>query len=336
MTTDAESPRKDVLQNVVVLPQSELNGFHRLSQGLWKFGPAASWLPESTFHTSRRRCLSDREFLTTHFDYPAAERIPGRWLYAGPFDWHFGHFISECLGRLWALESESDIDGVVFCPTFRSNRGGFDWISKLPDWQSEILQLTKCDPKTIVFVKEPVTFEKLVVVGQGTSLGNLPKRYYMDWIGRNLVDYMNQAPMFQQVSRKLFISRAGLVHGGGFEMRNRLSTYLESMGFKEFFPEQHSLRMQLMTLIQQDLIVFESGSAVHLVELLPRLGAKVFVLPRWRDNQNDWISIFTARDITYKLSSTSTSYIGSEKRKKAETVVDIDSLIAELDDWLKD
>lgn len=337
MKTDAQSPRRDVLHNVVVLPQSELNGFHRpLSGGLWKFGPAGSRLPESAFHTRRGRCLSDREFLTTHFDNHDLIRIPGRWLYAGPFDWHFGHFISECLGRLWAIENESDIDGVVFCPTFHSRRGGFNWTSELPQWQLEVLRLTKCNLKTIYFVKEPVVFEELVVVEQGTSLGNLPERYYLDWVGRNYLEYLSQCPIHLEVSKKLFVSRAGLVTEGGFKMRNRLGAYLESMGFREFFPERHSLRVQLTTLDQQDLIVFESGSAVHLVELLPRLGAKVFVLPRWRDNQKDWIPIFTGRDITYELSRTSTSFIGSERRKRAVTVVDIDFLIGELDLWLKD
>lgn len=46
----------------------------------------------------------------------------GKYLYAGLFDPHFGHFMVECIHRLWAWRfCAGNYDGIVFAPTPRFN-----------------------------------------------------------------------------------------------------------------------------------------------------------------------------------------------------------------------
>ncbi len=39
--------------------------------------------------------------------------VIGKWLYLGASSSHFGHYMSECTSRMWALENISDCLGVI-------------------------------------------------------------------------------------------------------------------------------------------------------------------------------------------------------------------------------
>ncbi len=86
--------------------------------------------------------------------------LRGRFLYLGWFFNHYGHFLLESLGRLWALEEADAIDGVLFHGDSPPARPLL-----------RILALAGLEPARIHLITEPIEVETLLVPSQRSVLG---------------------------------------------------------------------------------------------------------------------------------------------------------------------
>ncbi|MCB6176728.1 glycosyltransferase family 61 protein [Rhodobacter sp. Har01] len=201
---------------------------------------------------------------------------PGRWMWAGPLHAHFGHFLTESTGRLWALERlEKDIDGIVFLPGAPLDPAA--GAPELTGFQRAFLDLL--DLRVPVRVLDrPTRFEHLEVPGQGFGIGPLAggtapfRAFIRNRFARSV------APDGPQ---RLYISRAKLgADFGGILGEKRLQTYLEQAGYAIFHPQLQSLTEQIACYKAARLVVAPDGSALHLLAMVARPDLRVAVIRR--------------------------------------------------------
>lgn len=200
--------------------------------------------------------------------------LPGRWLWAGVRMEHFGHFLMESLGRLWALGAEK-VDGVLFIPEdgFRPDKGE----RALAGWQARLLQLLQID-LAVKLAHEPLRVQELVVPGQGFGLGPLIggtarfRRFVADRFARDI------AP---EGGAKLYLSRSNLPERlGGIIREGQLEKELAEKGYEVFHPQDHALEVQIARYKAATHVIGLDGSALHLFGLVARPDQRVAVIRR--------------------------------------------------------
>lgn len=199
-------------------------------------------------------------------------QLPGRWLYAGLLWVHFGHFLAESTARLWPLPAlAQDLDGVLFTPKRPANGG-----DTRPMQHDFFAQLGIDLP--IKVVTEATQIEHLHVPGQGFGLGPIvagtPE--YRAMIHQNFgADVAPDGP------EQLYISRAGLgIRRGGIIGEEFLEENMRQNGYEIFYPERHSMEVQIARYKAARQIVALDGSALHLFALVGRPDQQVAMIPR--------------------------------------------------------
>lgn len=95
---------------------------------------------------------------------PPARRLGGSFLYAGPAMMHFGHFLIEGLGRLWALRQRADLP-IAWHPMpfpFAHDH----W----PGWMERLVALVGLAGRKHLMVREPMLIEELMVPDLGYAI----------------------------------------------------------------------------------------------------------------------------------------------------------------------
>ena len=203
----------------------------------------------------------------------AVEDLPGRWLWAGVRMDHFGHFIMESLGRLWALDREK-VDGILFIP-----EGGFrpEATPELASWQRLFLQLLQVD-LPVKLLTRATRVAELVVPGQGFGIGPL--------IGgtaefRAFVQGRFAKDIAPAGAERLYLSRSRLQADlGGIIRETQLEQDLATQGYQVFHPQDHGLEAQIAAYKAASHVVSLDGSALHLFALVARADQRVAVIKR--------------------------------------------------------
>lgn len=185
--------------------------------------------------------------------------LAGRHLWGGTLFFHFGHFLTESLSRLWAA-ADSGARSILFTP--KSPRG------KQPEgptpWQRAILDgLGVRLPLRILC--NPVRVEELLVPAQGFGLGPLS----------------GGSPAFRAFARglrppdtaagtgKLYLSRSRLPGKTGSILGEAaLERALEELGIRVFHPQDHPIADQIRVLAAARDVIGPEGSAFHLAGLV--------------------------------------------------------------------
>lgn len=191
--------------------------------------------------------------------------LPGRHVFVGPAVHHFGHMLGEFLHRLWVLGEDPKLVPLLV----RAQKP-----PEVPRFVSEYLRLIgAAEP---VLVSAPTMVEELVVGEPGRLLRTETTPEYGRLIGARLppalLDPPGQAP-------RLAILRGHLQTGrclGEAWMEQALA----AQGYRVFRPEAHSLAEQIAAMTGAGHIVFSEGSALHVLDLLPPIRARVAVIGR--------------------------------------------------------
>ncbi|GLS86075.1 hypothetical protein GCM10010873_10490 [Cypionkella aquatica] len=204
------------------------------------------------------------------------EYQPGRWLWGGKLLNHFGHFLIESTGRLWALDHvQGQLDGIVFIP--EGPMTGADQAAELKGFQRLFFDLLGITLPIKVLTK-PTRFEHLEVPGQGFGIGPLgggtdPFRAY---IQKNFAIQVQP-----EGGERLYISRSELdVSLGGILGEMRLERYLAENGYEVFHPQNHSLTDQIARYKAAKQVVGLDGSALHLFAMAGTPEQRVALIKR--------------------------------------------------------
>lgn len=191
--------------------------------------------------------------------------LPGRFAYAGPCVAHFGHMVGEFLHRLWVLREEPALRPLLVA-TART--------TALPAYVSDYLALIGA-PEPLLLAA-PARVEDVVVGEPGRLLGTTCRAGYGEGLGAMLPAAI-RAPAGQ--APRLAILR-GHLQTGRCVGEAWIEGALAAAGYRIFRPEAHGLAEQMAAIMGAERIVASEGSALHLLDLLPPIRARVAVLTR--------------------------------------------------------
>lgn len=200
--------------------------------------------------------------------------MPGTHMFAGISYGHFGHFITESMTRIWALDQLRDsIDGLIFTPKnqMKDNLRPFEVYRDLID-NFGLAGLAIACPA------EPVRVERLYVPRQGFGLGDLAggSRKFVDFINRHAG--VTVAPAGAE---RIYISRSQLPpERGGILGEGKLERHLEQEGYRIFHPQKESKLAQLAQYKAARAVVSVDCSPLHLIGYVGNADQTVAILRR--------------------------------------------------------
>lgn len=216
---------------------------------------------------------------------PEVEHLPGRWIWGGVLLNHFGHFLTESLGRLWALAAvEGKVDGILFVPKRDDQDDGAE--VEMQSYHRLFFDLAQVDVP-IRIVTRPTRVDVLEVPGQGFGIGPMAE-------GTRAFRAFLEARFAKEVApvggERLYISRSGLsAQRGGILWETRLEELLAGEGYEVFHPQKHSLVEQIARYKGARQIVALDGSALHLAAMSGARGQRVAVVKRRDSGASDSI-----------------------------------------------
>ncbi|PPD45446.1 MAG: hypothetical protein CTY16_10125 [Methylobacter sp.] len=223
-------------------------------------------------------------------------RLAGKWLYLGGIHPHFGHFLSECIHRIWAWKEYRDqCRGVLFLPNIKEYELG----RHLAGYAKEIFGLLGLEESAIRYITELTEVDELIVPEPGSQLGKPALNEYLEFLSTLQLGkrFANQ-PLPEGFSPKVFVSRKNYRNHRSVAGLDALETGLQQNGYYIFYPEKHSIPAQLKVYLEAEKIIFEEGSAIHLLELLDKIEADVLVINR-RENAQLFTNIIRPRTKHY-------------------------------------
>ncbi len=222
-------------------------------------------------------CLRyDADPLTVRPEYDVTapvDVLKGRYLYGGMAYSHFGHFLCESTGRLWALDHAGEFDGVVWLP--KNTLGHPAKQTRHYDRFFKALG----QGKLVLTAPQAITrIEELVIPEQGFGIGDLSsgRPQYRDFMRRFLgVDIPAKG------GERLYISRSGLnTKRGSVLMERRIEALMQAEGYEIFHPQDYRLAEQIARYKAAKAVVALDGSALHLAAMVLREDAKVAIINR--------------------------------------------------------
>ena len=180
--------------------------------------------------------------------------LRGKWLFGGLCCDHFGHFITNSMGRLWATEMIDDLDGIVFIADRTQTEH-----AKIYNAFQPVLGL----PKAHKLCLRPTRVEELVVVPDLFSEGRrcVPALAFDQWA-------RSKIPKVATPDRDVYITRSQFdPTRGKILCEDILEDNFRTAGYQIFAPETASVEEQIETYAHARNIVGSEGSGLHLAAL---------------------------------------------------------------------
>lgn len=204
------------------------------------------------------------------------DHLKGRYLYAGLGRHHFGHFLLECIPRLWALDDpDLAVDGILVTPL-----PGIDFKAVMRRRLGPFLDLLT-DGLPIIPVTRPARVDEVLVPSQGIGHHNWAtgtprfRDFVRDRISTTLVP---NGPERIYVSRSKLKSPEQMV-----DQERRIERLMGKCGYTIFHPQRHTIIEQCQHYMAARHIVGPDGSAFHLAPFAAQPGARIALIQRrWR------------------------------------------------------
>lgn len=268
MPNPTRSSRRRSFRDVVVMPTET---FHDGS--MFKGGPL--W-PRYAFQWGARHARGrfpfPRDARPTAIARPEVVLETGTW--CGPIAYHFGHAVAD-FGMRLAMSGHADRSQ----PLLFSIQQREDF--QPPDFFWQMLDHLEIERTRVVLVRRPTLVRELHVFPQAERRGGPgPGADHLDFMDRLLTRPASPGPR-----DAVFVSRSHLAARYDFPTGHIAGErYLEELfgraGLATMYPEEISLSEQLDRYRGARLIVFSEGSAVHALQLLGRLDARIVIIAR--------------------------------------------------------
>lgn len=254
-------PTVEALPNAVVVPMEE---GRNMAHGAFR--------NDGSFCELSRTLYSQNRFTGTPQASAAQNHLRGRYLFCGIGRYHFGHFLLECLPRLWALDHVRDVDGLMIVPMH-----GMDFNKALRRRYETFLNLfTGGIP--VHLVTKPVQVGELVMPSQGMG--------HQNWtvgtpVFRSFVRSRLSAALIPDGPERLYVSRSGLKHARQrIDQEDRIEELMQDHGYKIFHPQAHKIAVQCQRYMAARSIVGGDGSAFHLAPFALQSGSRIGLIQR--------------------------------------------------------
>lgn len=217
-------------------------------------------------------------------DVKALPEITALVMYAGLLYQHFGHFLLESLGRLWAYKKVQHLDPYVL---FLLAYDPPDYL-ETRNFAYQVFKGFNIPLRKIIFVKDPTRIRAAIIPSQKYGYGHClrPGPEFLDFV--RSFSFPKNHPAGFSGAKNIYVSRSRLNAGAGKAVGEiYFEEYLRENGYLIFFPENFTLYEQLTVYSEAENLLFSDGSAIHACILLPSLKAKVAVIARRKDKDYD-------------------------------------------------
>lgn len=261
--TDAPAPAA-VARNVAVAPY----------ETPWKGGPDHSLIPAHGRVTRGPDWTPVDGFRKIWRAAAKANPLRGSFLYGGPYFNHFGHVMVDSIIRLWAYDPLIHRDGVIF-PNVARNR------STAPaGYFQDVLSGFGIGPEAIHIVTQPRVVKELHFPQPGSNSVGGPAGWYLPKLETVEKRLLQRSTPGLQTHAKIYLGRVHIRKRGSLMGETFFSELLQAQGYVYVKPEEHSVFDQVRLMKEARKVVFMEGSAVHVTELMPSLGATICMLLR--------------------------------------------------------
>ncbi|WP_425092219.1 glycosyltransferase [Tropicimonas sp. S265A] len=246
-------------------------------------GPCGVWNDQGDVAQAAHWRKGQR-FTTAVAEAPApVNHLKGKHLWAGILFGHFGHFLTESISRLWAVEDERP-DSVIFIP--RHAR-----LDNLDAFRGEMCDLLGIGVP-IQIIADPTSVEELVVPGQGFGLGSITAGTPEFWaMMQRMADRVQE-----DAPRKIYISRTEFGGKGGVICEDVLERNMEAAGYETLHPQRLSVSQQIAAYKSATHVVGLDSSAFHMVGFASQPQQQVSIV--LRRNTDDHIYIAAQLEAT--------------------------------------
>lgn len=254
-----------------------------------------------------------------NIDFSSFEKINGCHFFGGMLQEHFGHFLTESIGRLWVKNYiAKKIDSIIYYHRVPSG--------KIPNFVHEFFELLGIECR-VEIIRNPVVVDEILVPQQVEKNGML----YGHSVMKELVSPLKLID--GGGSKKIYVSRARLnLNDGGFFCEDLIEKYLLDDGYHVIYPEKMTIQQQLAAYNSAEKIIFAEGSALHLYALVARPEQHVFVV--WRRKvatHFEWqINTFGGPKKIHGVPCIKETYMPPAGEVCARAVIDFERLSEEL------
>jgi hypothetical protein len=261
------APPLKVFYNVPVVPATDVYGFpNRIANG----GPIfPNWKLQSAYRYQIDGRAVDRRPVCPE----NVLDIEGEFLWGCYPRPHFGHLVSEHMGRVLILGSQRPDLPILFVsdPIYRP--GG----AHPSFWEiSKYFGIPRANTK---FVTEPIRVERLITIEQPEAAGNKrPAPGYLRLLDQNF----KRNKIEPKQSKLLYVTRVGMLEKfrGGHLGEEYFQKMLLDVGVTVLDPAAVGIRTQLACFAGAKTIIFSEGSAIHSRQLLGKIDQEIIVLNR--------------------------------------------------------
>jgi capsular polysaccharide biosynthesis protein len=246
----------------------------------------------------------------------------GQYYFAGAAWGHFGHFLLEGLSRWWLLARLPEPVRAELRIVLYNDR-------PLPGWQLELLEGLGVAAERLLYLTEPMRFERMIVPSVAYNLHCAAASVQADtWehIGRSFD--RGEGPARVYLSRARYNQNRVLIDETEVERR------FQARGFTVLHPQELSIADQIASIRHARLIAGSAGSAMYLSAFARQGAQKLVISPRnftFRDDQ--LISYVRGEQIAYVLCATAPDQENKNPRM-ADYRVALDVLDTAIDRWI--
>lgn len=224
--------------------------------------------------------------------------LNGKWFYAGVLHHHFGHFLSECIHRLWYYcENRDSFDGIIYLPV-----SGFPKV--IPKYIEDILSFFSIPLSKIKTIDTLTRVEHVVTATPGSQLGIGPQEWYESKL-LNIVNLIGLTDYDNHVSENshIVLARTNFKFNGRIAGFDYFNNELADIGYDIINQEEYPIKEQLFHILSARKIIFEEGSAIHLLEMLPKehLKSKKVALIKRRINERHYTCLVSKKFELYMI-----------------------------------
>jgi hypothetical protein len=223
-------------------------------------------------------------------------------IFAGPCFQHFGHFVAECIHRIYARRYFPELKGAKIAFLVKEGES-----TEHNSWLECILKILGVDMEDVIFIDRPKLFSQLYIPYPGRIMS-----------GPTLIkDYANIMPYnFSEIDgshlqgKMIYVSRSKHLYSGGYIGESFVEKYLSSFGFETIYPESMSTDKFVGLLRSSRCAVFSEGSSIHNLELCGKTSLAAFVIGRRTGTKERFEYILEDHCSTYDFYE-ETRYLGS-------------------------
>ena len=263
----------------------------------------------------------------------SANMTPGTWIYGGILFNHFGHFFAESVHRLWAWNKlKNNVDGIIFLTAANPR------VDKLPNYIKDYFSLLDIPISKVKLERQKAMVERLYLPRPGSQIGVTQSSWYAKDVLKNQSESWKISSNGNY--RNVFLSRRNFLVSGKISGLTYVEQLLESKGFKIVYPETECLTDQISIIDNAETIVWEEGSNIHLLDIMPAVAAKSFLFKRRNTlttfdkilrQKTNFVNDFSS---TKQLLSLSGERDGRHNRKNLSVCIDIQLLFEFINEVL--